>query len=823
MKGQTTGRQIWSYILILIILSAVLLLSQGTAVFAVQEKNDNKVIRVAFPIQEGLTEKDEHGHYKGYTYEYLEEISQYTGWTYEFVEVGGTQDEQIVILMDMLRKGEIDLMGGMVYSGEAEKLYDYIGYRYGTVETVLQSLPEKTQELMVDSSVVQTMRIAVIKTSKVRIRELEDYCKRTMIKPIYVYCEDMEEQIQALRSGRADAMLNTGLTAISGVKTVARFAPRPFYFAVTKGDPQELSKDMNQALAWIDEMDPQFSSSLYEKYFSQNKEKLTLTAEEKDYIENAPAVKTAILDCQPPYQYEESGEMKGISVDLLEEISQKTGLEFQLKKCSTPDAMLQMLREGEADMAAGMVYDYQQAREQSVSMTRAYASSPYILIANEKVSPSSLEGKKLALPKLNHYEGDSVGKRVYYATADQCIRAVSGGKADYTYVDSYIAQYYINQPQFYNLKMMPQVYEPKEVCFGVVKGSDPRLLSILNKAITNMSEEETQAIIYQNILQKQDFSISTFIQEHPLPVAAILICVIGLLLLALYQRSSMNRRTALELKKHLRIYELLNDYFFEYDYRTDKLMVTRPSGDERNPSELLTFDLSRPSESTGMEFRELMRSREEGIREIQVNCPDGEKHWLRIGRENVCDESGKPVYSIGRIRIIDEEKEERERLIAQAQKDGLTRILNARASRKSITEELDRMRENQNGAFLLIDIDHFKTINDTYGHLEGDRTLSQIAGLLRDSFRKDDIVGRPGGDEFLVYMKEIKGKADLIQKCETLCARIREIALDETCHVTVSIGAAVSYPGEKYDDVYLRADKALYLSKNRGRDQFEIV
>ena len=120
-----------------------------------------RTIRVAYPYQAGLTEVDVQGNYSGYTYEYLQEIAQYTGWSYEFVEVPGTPDESLTQLMEMLENGEVDLMGGMLYSASMAELYDYSGYSYGVVETVLQVLQEDTRDLVVDSQTQQTFRVAV--------------------------------------------------------------------------------------------------------------------------------------------------------------------------------------------------------------------------------------------------------------------------------------------------------------------------------------------------------------------------------------------------------------------------------------------------------------------------------------------------------------------------------------------------------------------------------------------------------------------------------------------------------------------------------------
>ena len=122
--------------LCLLLTAALLLFMEAPAANAMAK--GTRTVRVAFPIQTGLTQLDEYGNYSGYTYEYLEEIAQYTGWNYEFVEVSGDPNESLLTLMDMLEKGEIDLMGGMLYSEELGQQYDYASYSYGSVETILR-------------------------------------------------------------------------------------------------------------------------------------------------------------------------------------------------------------------------------------------------------------------------------------------------------------------------------------------------------------------------------------------------------------------------------------------------------------------------------------------------------------------------------------------------------------------------------------------------------------------------------------------------------------------------------------------------------------
>ena len=142
-----------------------------------------RTVRVGYPIQTGLTGKDADGNYYGYTYEYREDIAQYTGWDYEFVEVPGDSDQSLITLLEMLRNGEIDLMGGMLYTQGMASQYDYSSHSYGVSETVLQVPIDSSQDFVINSLVPQTYRIAVLSQGTVRLKELQDYCAMNLITP----------------------------------------------------------------------------------------------------------------------------------------------------------------------------------------------------------------------------------------------------------------------------------------------------------------------------------------------------------------------------------------------------------------------------------------------------------------------------------------------------------------------------------------------------------------------------------------------------------------------------------------------------------------
>lgn len=125
----------------------------------------------------------------------------------------------------------------------------------------------------------------------------------------------------------------------------------------------------------------------------------------------------------------------------------------------------------------------------------------------------------------------------------------------------------------------------------------------------------------------------------------------------------------------------------------------------------------------------------------------------------------------------------------------------------------------------MLDVDHFKEVNDTFGHTKGDEVLTQIANLLSKSFRGGDIVGRLGGDEFMVFSPSMKDYVHIVQKCDEL---IKSLTLnitegDKTVTVTASIGVAI-FPmdADNYHDLYETADKALYYAKEHGRNCYYI-
>ena len=159
------------------------------------------------------------------------------------------------------------------------------------------------------------------------------------------------------------------------------------------------------------------------------------------------------------------------------------------------------------------------------------------------------------------------------------------------------------------------------------------------------------------------------------------------------------------------------------------------------------------------------------------------------------------------------------------QKTGLT---NATAWTNLATAEIQRAaRDGTKVGVLMVDLDHFKQVNDAYGHLVGDRVLQAVADVLSASARRYDVVGRWGGEEFVVLCPEVTEET-LRAIAERIRIRVRElrVQVDETVveGLTVSIGIAL-YPefGPELQDVLLAADDALFVAKDSGRNQVQMI
>ena len=185
-------------------------------------------------------------------------------------------------------------------------------------------------------------------------------------------------------------------------------------------------------------------------------------------------------------------------------------------------------------------------------------------------------------------------------------------------------------------------------------------------------------------------------------------------------------------------------------------------------------------------------------------------------------QSGEAVMVIGYLKNIDESKERELKMLDRSKRDSLTNLFNKGAIQEAVDECVKGPGKEDAHAFLIIDIDNFKAVNDNLGHLFGDAVLRDTAAKLQSLLRPCDLIGRIGGDEFVVFLKGYPSRDWVMERARDIIGVFRK---DFTGHsrrykISGSVGIAL-FPddGQSYVDLMKRADVALYRAKSLGKDQ----
>lgn len=208
--------------------------------------------------------------------------------------------------------------------------------------------------------------------------------------------------------------------------------------------------------------------------------------------------------------------------------------------------------------------------------------------------------------------------------------------------------------------------------------------------------------------------------------------------------------------------------------------------------------------------------------ELRIKRYHNDYIWCQLMGKTIYDEDNKPNRVIGKMVNVDYQKRELDALEYKATRDPLTGVYNREITIKKIDKYING-NKNGNHALLFIDFDDFKKVNDNYGHLLGDKVLTYVIGKIKSAFTEGEIIGRIGGDEFVIFIGYVESDKEIIRKVNTIINVLNTTYNDgqHTISISGSIGIAL-YPedGLHYEQLIHCADKALYYVKNKGKNSF---
>ena len=291
-------------------------------------------------------------------------------------------------------------------------------------------------------------------------------------------------------------------------------------------------------------------------------------------------------------------------------------------------------------------------------------------------------------------------------------------------------------------------------------------------------------------------------------------------------------KAALEEQKYLIIADISEELPYEYDIIDDVITfadkfnhifegasIIENPGVNMVKQGLVSFD-------TKEQLEELINLAKTGAEyystEFKLNTKNSGFQWYFSTFSSIYDEKGDPIRVVGLLRNIHAQKVEQQKLLIKAETDLMTGLLNKATTEAKIQHMLRELNGNSYNVFMLVDIDDFKKINDTYGHLKGDDVIIDIAKALMKHTGEYGIAGRLGGDEFCVYLTNILDTQVACEKAELIANELRQLypGGNGDCKVTLSIGIAATKDQIPYNVLLENADTALYQTKLNGKNGY---
>ncbi|BAH74465.1 putative signaling protein [Solidesulfovibrio magneticus RS-1] len=593
-----------------------------------------------------------------------------------------------------------------------------------------------------------------------------------------------------------------------------------------------------------------FSATTFRKIaHGTERQTLNLTQEEKKFLIEHPKLSMGVGIAFPPFQFVENSyrgfEFKGIAADTIRLLERRLGVTFEPVFNITFDRALELGREGKIDVFPCISWTPERA--DFLSYTSPYLSYPLVIISRSDGpfigSVKDLNGLKVAEVKtLSTYS--KVKNEFPEVTLDyqfeqdteSMLEAVSLGKAQACIVDLAVASYLINKRGLSNLKVAaPTPWGDNKLAMAT-PNSMPILKRILQKGLDSITPEE------ENLIRQKWLRLEYSSLTNPYHVLQWALKLTGLALLIFGIIFWKNRNLKREVEEKVAARELLkqaNNYNRSlFEINTDPIMAIDREGvitDANKSTETIT-GLSR-TELIGRKFSSLFtddQKADQGLQDtlLYSSIKNHELEFTNINGKNTHaifnfsvfkDETGISTGIFSAARDITERKIMEERLKEMATTDSLTGLNNRQhfLEHSSILFEMAK-RHKANLSIALFDIDHFKQVNDTWGHEAGDLVLRELSKLALNCFRSSDIIGRIGGEEFAVIMPETD-KEEAILASERFRKLVESTKFEyenDLLNITVSIGIAQFDPNTNttINDLTKISDDALYTAKANGRN-----
>lgn len=545
-----------------------------------------------------------------------------------------------------------------------------------------------------------------------------------------------------------------------------------------------------------------------------------LTKEEKAYLKKKKVFKVCSDPNWMPFEKIENGNLVGMSGDFLKIVSERLNVPFEILPEKSWEEAIQKAKNRQCDMFSLAMAT--PSRQKYMDFTQPYLSVPLVLATTpDKPFMSDIaqnldktygvvkgyaftELLKLQYPKIKLKE---------YANIKEGLKAVVSGKV-YGFIDNLATIVYQMQREYQGQLKISSKFPQKWNLGYASRNDEPILHSILDKALSTIDEQTREMITskWVKVVYQKGFDYKLFY---------IIFGLASFIVLFLLFRNRLVYKYNKKLQENLDIidkYVIYTSSDLEGNITDVSEAFAKLYGYTKEELLGKNYSILKHPDSDRTIIVKLWNTIEAGKTyegEFHNIDKKGNSVWVKQTIFPVMDKRGNILM----FRAFAEDITDKKRIEELSVTDKLTGLKNRLYLDKVYAQELKRaQRYNTPFCIIILDIDDFKKINDTYGHLVGDSVLVQLARVLTEHIRTSDMLGRWGGEEFLIItpQTEYKAACDLAEKLRLL---IFKENFDTVGHVTCSFGVGIVEKEDKSTESIKRADDALYKAKKSGKNR----
>lgn len=473
---------------------------------------------------------------------------------------------------------------------------------------------------------------------------------------------------------------------------------------------------------------------------------------------------------------------------------------------------LELLNSDQIDLIAALPLNANLVNESGLMLSTPYFTSYGVVVSS---------------PDVTSIDYSSV--QVLSANTQSTLQQLRRSRNTSILLDAHIANHYLQKRElFSNLSL--EWRSSESISYGVAfsRLQDAQLIQIFNSYASNLSDNVRQEMLYKNsqIISSYTWQELVYIYWFPVTIVGVLLLT-AIVIAHLLHKNRMLRVIKTESERIYQLSKLTEECLMEYNYKDDVLQLQNNQYVFLNMNPIKNFLHLNPASQFTHSYeleaytvlKEMLSTRSV---ERHINLNIGEqKVWFRVDLRYVQDDYSD--YAVGRIVNVSTEMLSKQQLQQQASTDGLTGLMNRVAFAEKIQQFLTQ--EPAEGILLLIDIDNFKCLNDTKGHMAGDQVLRDFAQYMNQFFRSCDWKVRLGGDEFVLFIPNNMERTVLEEKLTQFQLQVKQVVFCSYPDVPLSLSIGACYINPElstYSALYQAADEAMYVAKHTGKGRWYI-